>query len=340
MSTGWQALETAVAEARALIAAAAPDDAVAAEGEAYVSRVMTAGLGGALLGHLFQEDGLSRPLPCHGGPNPDYRMRHAAIDAQRRYRLDGQINGSERVGVGLYSIGPNGAPLEVGYATFTPADCDVDGHLALTLAADAQGPGTLAIPTDARILLIRILHRDPLSEPARLRLEGGAQAAGPALATGSHDGALAFVARTLGNNVREYLQWTQAARERRNRLDQAPPELGATVQGDPDTQYYLGGFDLAEGEWLEVTMPALLSGYWSLHAYNYWYEHLQTSGVHDRNAVPDTDGRIRIAVGPDLPEATQNRIDTVGRRRGAFVCRMIGSSGCPTGIVRRLDREG
>lgn len=334
--TGWKALDEAQAEARALVAKAAPDAATATEGEAYVSRVMTAALGPALLGHLLQEDGLSRPLPCHGGPNPDYVMRHAAIDRARRYHLEGRINGSERVGVGLYRIGPNGAPVEVGYAVFTPADCDADGRFLLGLSADATGPDTLTIPAEARILLIRILHRDPLSDPARLRLSGGPASSGIALATRSHDGALAFVARTLGNNVREYLKWTAAAVERRNRLDSAPADLAATVQGDPDTLYFLGGFDLAEGEWLEVTMPQPLSGYWSLHAYNYWFEHLQTPGIHDRNAVADPDGRIRIGIGPTLPGEAQNRIDTLGRRRGTLICRIIGQGSQPAAIVRAV----
>jgi hypothetical protein len=334
MSSGWQALEAAVADARSRIAEVAPDAATAAEGEAYVTRVMAAGLGGAVLGHLLQENGLSRPLPCYGGPNPDYVMRHAPIDATRRYRLKGRMNGSERVGVGLYSFGPNGAPLEMGYAVFSPGDCDADGHFALDIAADAEGPGTLAIRPGARVVLIRILHRDPETEHARLRLTGGPPATGLALMTGSNDGALSFVAQSLGNNIREYLKWTAAARDLRNRLGLAPPELAETVQGDPDTQYYLGGFDLGEGEWLEVTMPEGVSGYWSLHAYNYWYEHLQVPGVHDRNARPDADGRIRIAVGPQLPDALLNPIDTLGRRRGAFVCRIIGTGGCPEAVVR------
>ncbi|HEX7856391.1 MAG TPA: DUF1214 domain-containing protein [Sphingobium sp.] len=330
----WQALDAVQAEARTLVAAAAPDAATAAEGEAYVSRVMTAALGPALLGHLLAEDGLARPLPCHGGPNPDYVMRHAGIDPTRRYRLEGQINGSERVGVGLYSIGPNGAPLEVGYTVFTPESCGTDGGFRLDIAADAAGPGSLAIPTNARILLIRILHRDPLIDPARLRLAGGPAPSGLALASGSHDGALAFVARTLGNNVREYLKWTAAAVERRNRLDSAPPELAATVQGDPDTLYFLGSFDMTGDEWLEVTMPQLLSGYWSLHAYNHWFEHLQTQGVHDRNVIADPDGRIRIAVGPARPEGALNWINTMGRAKGSLICRIIGEGSCPTACTR------
>jgi hypothetical protein len=333
MSAGWDELNEAVAEARALIAAEAPDDGIAADGEAYVARVAAAALSGAVLGHLFQEGGLSRALPVQGGPNPDYIMRHAGIDPTRQYRLTGVLNGSERVGVGLYTLGRNGAPLLAGYTSFDRGNCDAQGAFALEIAADADGPGTLPIPTGARILLIRVLHRDA-SVPARLNLAGGAGARGPALMTDSPDGALRFVANTLRNNVREYLKWMVAARDLPNRFDTAPPALAETVQGDADTRYFLGGFDLAEGEWLEVTMPEGLSGYWSLHAYNFWYEHLQTPGVHDRNAVPDEDGRIRIAVAPHLVEG-RNFIDTLGRRKGAFICRIIGTGDCPQARLHR-----
>lgn len=333
----WDALHQAVAEARAAIAALAPDPAVAAEGEAYVARVMTAGLGGAVLGHLFSADGLSRALPCYGGPNPDYIMRFAPVDYAGHYRLEGRLNGSERVGVGLYSYGANGAPLIAGYAAFDRGNCEPDGSFAISIdGGEGAHPG-LAIGRDTRVMLVRVLHRDPSSDPASLRFTGGPPQHGLALTTGSTDGALAFVARALAQNIREYLKWTAAARDLPNRLDVAPPELTATVQGDADTQYYLGGFDLREGEWLEVTMPAGLPGYWSLHAYNYWYEHLQTAGAHDRNARPDPDGSIRIAVGPQVPNSARNRIDTLGRRRGAFVCRIIGASGKLSAVVRRLD---
>jgi hypothetical protein len=328
----WEALNAAISQARELIAAQAPDPETAAEGEAYVSRLVAVGLGGAFLGHLFRQDGLSRALPCYGGPNPDYIMRFAPVEAARTYRLEGRLNGSERVGVGLYSYdGPNGAPLERGYAAFDRANTSPDGGFAITLGPD----GELPIEPGTRVMLVRVLHRDVDADPARLRFIGGAEGSGLALATGSNDGALAFVAHSLVSNVREYLKWTEVARSYRNRLDPAPPEMTATVQGDRDTQYFLGGFDLGDNEWLEVTMPSEISGYWSLHAYNYWYEHLQTQGAHDRNTVPDTDGRIRIAVGPNPPAAAANRIDTLGRRKGAFVCRIIGTGGCPTAEVRR-----
>ena len=327
----WDALYAAIAEARAQIAAVAPDAETLAEGEAYLARVLAAGLGGAVLGHLFQQDGLSRALPCYGGPNPDYLMRFAPVAEGQTYRLEGRLEGSERVGVGLYTYGANGAPLEAGYVAFDRSNVAADGSFALDIGGDA-----LPIAPGTRVMLTRTLHRDPAADPAKLRFTGGAPAKGLALAMGSAAGALGFVAHSLGSNVREYLKWTSAARGYRNRLDVAPPELTATVQGDRDTQYFLGGFDLAEGEWLDVTMPADLgAGYWSLHAYNYWYEHLQTPGAHDRNVVADADGRIRIAVGPNPPSGAANHIDTLGRRKGAFVCRIIGGGGCPSAEVKR-----
>ncbi|GGB88321.1 hypothetical protein GCM10011494_03290 [Novosphingobium endophyticum] len=335
MTGGWEILEAAIAEARALVAAEAPEPAIAAEGEAYVIRVVTAALGTAFMGHRLAQSGLTMALPVHGGPNPDYIMRHAAIDAAGRYRLQGRLNGSERVGVGLYTIGRNGAPLIAAYKAFDHTNCGPDGGFALDIAADAAGPDTLAIPSGARVLMVRVLHRDG-SEPAHLDLSGGAPPRGPTLVTGSSERALGFVAGTVRANIAEYMNWVAAARDLPNALAEAPDALAATVIGDVETQYFLGGFDLAKGEWLEIVLPAGLPGYWSLHAYNYWYEHLVTPGVHDRNAVPEADGTIRIAMGPDVPAGASNGIDTLGRRRGALVCRIVGQTSPIAPPITRL----
>lgn len=331
----WDTLHAAIAEAREAVAAAAPDPGTAAEGEAYIARVAAAALGGAVLGHLFRGDGLSAALPCQGGPNPDYVMRFAPIDPATAYRLEGRLEGSERIAVGLYGYGERGGLVPAGHAAFDRRNCGADGSFALDLTGE-EAAGALRIAPTARIMLVRILHRDPVARPAQLQFTGGPVQTGLALATGTPEGALAFVARSLASNVREYLRWSEAARSLANRLAPAPDELADAVQGEADTTYFLGGFDLAPGEWLEITMPEGLAGYWSLHAYNYWFEHLQTPGVHDRNARAGADGRIRIAVGPALPDAAPNRIDTLGRRRGALICRVIGASDCPATVVRRL----
>ena len=319
---GWDDVNAAVAEARALVAAEAADADALVEGEAYVTRVLTAALSSAVLGHRHTQGGLATALPVHGGPNPDYILRHSVIAPGGQYRLKGRLNGSERVAVGLYAIGPNGVPILVGQRTFDRSNC-ADGVFSLDISAHGDNATALRISPSARLLMCRILHRDT-SAPAHLELKGAAAPQGPALTGGSNEAALRQAANSLRANITEYMKWVRAAKKLRNRLDVAPPELTEAVVGDADTQYFLGGFDLAEGEWLEVVLPADLTGYWSLHVYNVWYEHLVTPGVHDRNAVGAADGLIRVAVGPETPLDAVNRIDTLGRRKGAFVCRIVG----------------
>lgn len=326
MNAGWDALQVAVTQARDEIAEHATDADMLAQGEAYVMRVVSASLADAFLGHLFNDGGLSRALPSRGGPNPHYQMDSARIDPARRYALTGRLNASERVGIGLYALDANSSLLEAGYSTFDRTNTAEDGEFRLDMAADASGPGTLAIPSNCRLVLIRTLHRADGQPPAQLRLEGDDAASGLALATGSTEGALKRVAQGTIASVREYLKWTRAVASKPNCLDVAPPELAATVQGDRDTQYYLGYFDLKPGEWLEVSMPSKLPGYWSLHAYNHWFESLQIEGAHDQNTICDPDGLIRVRLGPNVPVSLANRVETTGLNRGGLICRIIGNS--------------
>jgi hypothetical protein len=252
-------------------------------------------------------------------------MLHAPLDVLRRYVLEGKLNGAERIGIGLYAYGAKGAIVEKGYVAFDADGVDADGRFRLLNAADGQGPGTLTLREGCRVLLIRIIQRDPTREPALLRLDGATPMPGLALATGSAEGALEMTARSLVKAVNDYLRWTAAVQSAPNRLIPPPAELAEAVNAEPQTQYFVGCFDLAEGHWLEVRMPSDLPDYWSLHAYNHWFEHLQTQGVHDANAVRDVDGQLLIRVGPSAPGQLPNRIDTLGRRRGALIYRIIGA---------------
>ena len=334
--TGWPAIDAAVAAARTQIAAAAPDAATAAEGDAYVMRILTTCLSDAFLGHLMTENGLARALPTRGGPNPDYRMAHAGLDPARRYRLEGKLNASERVGVGIYSFGAGGSADISAYAAFDATSADADGRFAVDIAAEGSGgiggPGTLPIKPGARVVMMRTLHRDPQGEPARLVLHGGPPIGDLTLAQGNTEGALAQVAQGLRTSIATFLEWSAATSAAPNSFLAEEPKLTQGVQGDPDTIYYLGYYQLDAGEWLEVVMPAGIPGYWSLHAYNHWCESLPGASAGNHTAIPEADGRIRIAIGPGLARAdapnnidTPNIINTLGRQRGALICRIIGA---------------
>jgi hypothetical protein len=322
---GWDTVNDAVAAARAEVAAAAPDAVCAAEGGAYVMRVLTTCLTDAFLGHLLSENGLTRALPTRGGPNPDYRMAHAGLDPSRRYRLEGQMNSSERVGVGIYSFGPGGSADIFAYAAFDAATTDAHGCFAVDLGAGADGPGTLPIKPGAQVIMTRTLHRDSQGEPARLILKGAPPIRDLTLAQGNADGALGQVARTLRTSIATFLEWTAVTSAAPNSFLADKPKLTQGVQGDPDTIYFLGYYQLDQGEWLEVIMPAGIPGYWSLHAYNHWCESLPGAGVGNNSCIAEADGCTRIGIGPDNLGDAPNRIDTLGRRRGVLICRFIGA---------------
>ncbi|MFC3172843.1 hypothetical protein ACFOD9_01110 [Novosphingobium bradum] len=290
----------------------------------------------AALPHLLEEGGLRRALPACGGPNPDYRIFSAALDPARCYRLTGELRGSERVGLGIYRPDAAGAPILLDYTAFDAARCGPDGAFALELGPEARGPEAMALPPEARSLLIRVLHRDPRAAPARLLLDGAPPPASASTPTGlpMGDGAamLAGAARMFLAQVREYLGWVAAMAPARNALALPPPELAEKVLGDADTQYFLGTFDLAPGEHLEIAMPRGITGYWSVHACSHWLEHLRTPGADDRRVRPDGDGRLRFVVGPDEVGGGAFRLDTAGRRRGALIGRVVG----PAGTAPRL----
>jgi hypothetical protein len=334
----WSAFNQALAIARTELLAAAPDAATAVEAESYLLRVMTASLSDAFLQHLLTDQGLIRALPTKGGPNPDYLMCHSAIDPTRRYRLEGQLNHSERVGVGLYSIMASGATALEGYARFDRTTVDTNGRFALDLSLDAAGLGTLQLTPACRVLLIRTLHRDVRRQPCSLSLAGGAPVRGLAPAMGSHDAALKMAGNATLRGVRQFLDWTHQTRANPNRITAPPPSLADEVQGDPDTHYSLGYYELGEHEWLEVTIPSGLSGYWSLHAYNHWCEYLPEASVHDLNAMPDSDGRIRARIGATVPRVALNRIDTLGRHRGVLIFRTF-SAFEANNLQTRLQRS-
>jgi hypothetical protein len=340
MAEAWEAVNAAVATAQAEVAAAAPDAATAVEGAAYVMRVLATCLNDAFLTHVLTEDGLTRALPTRGGPNPDYRMMHAPLDPTRRYRLEGWLNGSERAGIGLYSFSPGGAADLSTYAAFDRTSTDAHGHFTLDIAAGATGPGTLAILPGARVLMIRILHRAPGAIPARLILHGAPPVQNLTLAQGSTEAALAQAARSLTNSIRQFLEWSAVTSAAANSFHAQTPAMAQGMQGDPDTTYFLGSYNLAEGEWLEVTMPAGIPGYWSLHAYNHWCEALPSAGLGDNACTPEADGRIRIAIGPAQGGDAPNRIDTLGRTRGALICRIIGAPHVPVPQTTLCGRAG
>jgi hypothetical protein len=177
-----------------------------------------------------------------------------------------------------------------------------------------------------RSWVVRVLHRVQQGRACSLTLVGEPSQQSLNSAQGNCEDALARAAQAALRAVRLFLQWSRVTSANPNCIIAPPPSMTEEVQGDPDTNYGLGYYELGKGEWLEALIPEGASSYWSLHAYNHWCESLPGADAHDLSVVPDPDGRIRVRIGPTVPAGLANRIDTLGRRRGALVFRAISAA--------------
>jgi len=326
MSNGWDQLHIAIQTLNQEIREVAPDAVTADEGEAYIARVLTACLNDSFLGHILTEDGFSRVLPTRGAPNPDYIMQHTLLDSAGSYQLTGCLNDSERVGVGLFRYG-EGRSVEIAeYLFINTSNTDHSGKFLIDISAGAEDANTLNLQPDACILLVRTLHRNQNGLPARLRLLGATAPADLTLTGGCMVAALTRATQITIGSVRQFLSWSEQASAYPNQFRGEIEGLAQTIQGDPDTEYFLGYFELADDEVLQVSMPSGLECYWSIHAYNHWCEYLPGASAHDLNTQADNDGDIIMNIGPQLAADTANPINTKGRNKGVLVCRVIGGT--------------
>jgi len=319
------ALPQRLAQLAEELRASAPGDQVACEADAYVLRVYAASLNDTVLAHHFMQDGLSRAIPVRGCPNPDYILRHASLNGSGSYRLSVTLNESERVGVGLYRRTDQDSLESADYRVIDADNVDSAGKFVLSIAHSPESPHSMSLSADTTILLIRILHRTEGS-PAQIRLEGDIARQDLTLAGGTPEAALSQAIQATQRSVRQFLSWSTQASSFPNQLRLGVQGLSQTLQGDPDTIYALGYFDLGENQVLKVTMPANLRGYWSLHAYNHWCEYIPGASVHDKSANSDNHSGIVAFIGPTGSGEMGNFLDTRGRAKGILIGRFMGSA--------------
>jgi hypothetical protein len=316
---GWDALLADLARARAEIAAAAPDAETAAEGEAYLARLLATGLEGGFLAHETVRGGLNWPSARIGGANPDYRIAQARIDPAATYELRGRLNDAERVAVGLYTLDAASALIIDDYTAFDRRTTP-DGDFALTIGPDAQGPGALRSAAGTSVLLIRELARAGARTPAEAALSPAAPA--PMAASAAP---MAAVGQRLLANLRHFILWSRLIGETPNRFIGPPPAIAASVQGDADTHYYFAYYRLEPGQALVVDAPTQACAYWSFQATNHWLEPLPGASLHDKSVKAEADGTARIRIACGAGAGLANVIDTLGRRRGVVLHRTVGA---------------
>ncbi len=324
-STGHQLLE------------AAPDDAFdRAEGLRYLSRLTRHFLRATLEDADPAAAVLSTETPKIGLDNPDYVYAGARLSSDFEYRLRGSLGDAHMIGFGTFSggLGTKAGLVRTGYLTSEELEIGSDGRFEIALSCEERPGNWLPMKPETNSLQIRqtLLERSR-QRPAPLellRVDGGAAPAplDPARFSRGLDRVGLMVAGTVG----QFLGWTASFREHVHEIRPIDPKLLTFAQGDPNTRYHYGYWELGEDQAFVIELEPPECEYWNLQIGNHWLESLDfrhhATHVNHHTAVRQGDGSVRIVVARRDP-GVPNWLDTAGHSRGALALRWVGAKQVP-----------
>jgi len=341
----WQELCETLKTAGEAVQASSPDTGLdRAEGYRYLARITRHALANFLETHDVAAPSFNYDSPKIGCDNPDFLYGRAVVSSQFRYRLSGKLNQVANLGIGAYAggLGSAGGLKCEAYLGLAELGADAAGCFELIASADPGDAPGLRLSCETNSLLIRqtVLDRRH-HQPAEIAIEriGGERSEPRPLEAVGFAAQLQASNRFVGGVVSQFLTWTRTFAARANEIHPLPPELLGLAQGDPNTRYYNGYFELGEDEGLLVELAPPACEYWNIQAANHWLESLDferhNTVINNSNAVPAEDGRVRIIFAQRDPNAP-NWIDTAGHGRGGIALRWIGAETEPPAPKTRL----
>jgi hypothetical protein len=323
MADQWQEFCATLQSLGAELLAAAPDEQTRAEGIGYLARLASGAIQRNMMGPERLTNGLDFNQPRIGGFNPDYRIGVANVQPTKRYRLRGQMNDVYRLGLGLYSLAPDGGIVIDAYRVLMGGkDTTFDIDIGPNASADT---GLRALP-GTNVFIMRELLLKPDGKRIDVALEtlddpptGREPLAVESIARGM-TGAQYFFAGAL----KQFLGWSSTFATQVNTIVPLLPELDNKVQGDPGTRYFTGAFQLRDDQAMIVEIPQMTCDYWQIALCNHWQEPLPASHRNHSTAKKDADGVVRIIIAPRDP-GHPNWLTTAGRTRGVIWHRRINS---------------
>ncbi len=315
-----------------LVIESAPEDAFdRAEGLRYVGRIAK-----HALQSFIEERDPAAPvlggLPKLGGDNPDYVYTGACLSGAYEYRLRGRMGEVSYLGIGTYSgeVGTEEGLRGTGYLAGDALETDADGGFEVRISCARQAGNWLAMKPDTSQLLIRELLLDRRHQrPCAFEIErvGGSKAGVPLDPT-RYAAQIGLAGGYVEGAIAQVLGWSVAFARHRNQVRPLDETLAAAAQGDPNTHYYGGYYEIENDEALLVDLVPPPCEYWNLQLCNHWLESLDywkhTVSVNHHTAVPRDDGSVRLVVthaDPGVP----NWLDTAGHRRGGIFLRWVGT---------------
>ena len=318
------------------LAAAPDDDFDRAEGLRYVTRLAT-----NFLKANLEESDPARAILNQAGvkiglDNPDYAYGGARLSPRFDYRLRGRLNDAHSIRMGAFSGGlgtPEGL-IRDSYLVTEDLALDAEGRFEVAISAEPQPGPWLAMKDGTNALTLRqtLLDR-PNQTPAELTLER-TDAGGPPEPVDPERfaGALGRAGFTVLAVVDQFLKWTASFAAHPHQVRPINPELLAMAQGDPDTSYNYGYYDLGPDEAWIIEFDPPECEYWNIQLGNHWlesldFEYYPTCLNHHTAAVED-DGTVRVVVARRDP-GHRNWLNTAGHARGGLALRWVGAENEP-----------
>ena len=329
----WETFTASLQRAGVLIREASPDDPLdRAEGERYLARLTR-----WAIGTLVEQADTAHPVfgwesPKIGGDNPDYLYGSVSISGSLEYEVTCRANDAYRIGIGTYAggLGTSSGLRCTGYLSTEDLREESDGSLRIQVACDERDGNWLPMHADSTSILIRETVLDRRSQrPADFDIVCVADTA--TVSMPSPDPAdlarrVAAAGLTVEAVVAQFLTWTARLAAQPNTLRPLDPDLLEQAQGDRDTRYYNGYFELRDGEALVIDVDPGPCDYWNLQLANHWLEsldflHLRTH-VNNATAERSPDGKARVVVASTDPGAV-NWLETGGHGRGCLAMRVV-----------------
>jgi len=330
MSAQWQEFCNTLQETGNELLLAAPDDQTRAEGVAYLARLAAYGIERHMMGSDRLTNGLTFSAPRIGGYNPDYRIGAANLQSGRRYRIRGRMNEAYRIGLGVYSLAPDGGLLLDDYKVLMAGspglghDGDFDEQIGPDMASEK---GLHTCPTTNLFLVREILLKQG-GKRAELAFDTDEQSANHDLLSVERMGqGMAAVQHFFNGSMKQFLSWTNHFASLPNIMEPLLPEFDNKLNGDPGTVYYTGYFNLHEDQALVIEVPDMTCDYWGVMLANHWQEPLPASFLNHVTAKKDDDGVARIMItSRDPGPGGANWLSTGGRSRGVIWHRTINAN--------------
>ncbi|MFP8873349.1 MAG: hypothetical protein VCB42_02175 [Myxococcota bacterium] len=331
-STGQQILE-----------AAPDDDFDRAEGLRYLSRLTSTFLGNATADPIPARSALAPMAAKIGLDNPDYVYFNVPLDSHHDYTIRGRLGDAHLIGFGTFSggLGTKQGLIRDGYLESSDLELGPEDHFELRVSRERTSGNWLGMAEGTNSLQIRqtLLER-ARQRPSPIELErlGEGEAPRP-LDPARFAAALDRTGNIIAGTVGQFLGWTADFAAHPHQIRPLDPALMSFAQGDPNTSYNYGYWELSDDEAFVIEFTPPECEYWNLQIGNHWLESFdfmhRASHVNHHTAVRNGEGRVRIVVAGRDP-GVPNWLDTAGHTRGALALRWVGAKEIPETRTRLM----